>query len=194
MPDPAAALRHLQKASDYDDLETENARLRSELYIARGESDDWKLRAGDRRQDGTSAPGCTPLREERMNDTEGEERSFWELGFEGTEDDMDAVTEVIHNRQAALYVYGAGVRMDKAGPGMPVELERAEARAEAAETALREAEGWIQEVDHVEDCAAFDRTSSRECDCGRTAVLKRARTTTTEEVPHVGRTIRTAQG
>jgi Tfp pilus assembly protein PilX len=54
------------------------------------------------------------------------------------------------------------------------------ARAEAAETALREAEEWIQEVDHVEDCAAFDRLSSRECDCGRTAILKRARTTTTE--------------
>jgi hypothetical protein len=58
------------------------------------------------------------------------------------------------------------------------------ARAEAAEQRLRKAEEWIQEVDHVEDCAAFDRASSRECDCGRTAVLKRARTTTTEEVPH----------
>jgi hypothetical protein len=46
-------------------------------------------------------------------------------------------------------------------------------RAEAAETALRKAEQWIQEVDHVEDCTAFDRTSSRECNCGRTAVLKR---------------------
>jgi len=47
--------------------------------------------------------------------------------------------------------------------------------------ALIEAEAWIQEVDHVEDCAAFDRTSSRECDCGRTAILKRVRTTTEGE-------------
>jgi hypothetical protein len=53
------------------------------------------------------------------------------------------------------------------------ELAAAWARAEAVETALREAEGWIQEVDHVEDCAAADRTSSRACDCGRTAILKR---------------------
>jgi hypothetical protein len=48
-------------------------------------------------------------------------------------------------------------------------------RVEAAEKALREAREWIQGVDHVEDCAAFDRTSSRECDCGRTAILKRTR-------------------
>ncbi len=64
--------------------------------------------------------------------------------------------------------------------GLNEKAKDAETRAEAAEARLRKAEEWIQEVDHVEDCAAFDRTSSRECDCGRTAILKRAHTTTTE--------------
>jgi len=47
------------------------------------------------------------------------------------------------------------------------------ARLAEVEQEREAAEEWIQEVGHVEDCAAFDRGSSRECDCGRTAILKR---------------------
>lgn len=79
--------------------------------------------------------------------------------------------------------YATCIECDRPQLMRPVEVVPL-SRLEAVETALREAEEWIQEVDHVEDCAAFDRASSRECDCGRTAILKRARTTTTEEVPH----------
>ena len=99
------------------------------------------------------------------------ERSFWQLGFEGTEDDMDAVTDLIDNRQA-LYIYGAGVRMDKAGPGMPIELERAEKRAEAAETALRELRVWLEACDHAEECPASSRKDTEPCLCGLTQSLK----------------------
>jgi len=51
------------------------------------------------------------------------------------------------------------------------------ARAEAAETALRKAEEWIQERDHDDDCPAFSRAEPSRCNCGRTAILKRACTT-----------------
>ena len=59
--------------------------------------------------------------------------------------------------------------------GLNEKAKGAEARAEAAETALREVRVWLQACDHAEECPASSRKAIEPCLCGLTQALKRTR-------------------